>query len=189
MLTQFAAIPTTYNGVRFRSRLEAKWAATFDRMGWLWEYEPIDLNGWIPDFLVQHPKFNSRPWLVEVKPINTDQDKEFRETQKKIERVFGVKTKIDDSIFARILDGPHEIWDWDSCPDLDYTPHIVGANLIVLGIHDWPGTPRLTPDAVGIGWSFAKHMGWWACYHYAEQKALRAAWNDATNVVQWKAPR
>jgi len=46
------AHPTIYRGVRFRSRLEAKWAAFFDSVGWCWEYEPIDLDGWSPDFSV-----------------------------------------------------------------------------------------------------------------------------------------
>ena len=45
------AIPTMYRGIRMRSRLEAKWAYFMDGLGWKWEYEPIDLNGWIPDFL------------------------------------------------------------------------------------------------------------------------------------------
>ena len=49
---QFAAIPTVYKGVQMRSRLEARWAAVFDALGAKWEYEPFDLNGWIPDFLV-----------------------------------------------------------------------------------------------------------------------------------------
>jgi hypothetical protein len=47
-----AARPTKYNGVQFRSRLEARWAAFFDLAGWEWEYEPIDFNNWVPDFLV-----------------------------------------------------------------------------------------------------------------------------------------
>lgn len=64
-----AAIPTTYNGVRFRSRLEAKWAAFFDLMGWKWEYEPIDLKGYIPDFILTRRKI-----LVEVKPFETSED-------------------------------------------------------------------------------------------------------------------
>jgi hypothetical protein len=34
------SIPTTYRGTRFRSKLEACWAATFDTLGWYWEYEP-----------------------------------------------------------------------------------------------------------------------------------------------------
>jgi len=64
---QHAAIPTTYNGVNFRSRLEAKWAAFFDEMRWQWAYEPIDLNGWIPDFVVGLPL--STGAFVEIKPI------------------------------------------------------------------------------------------------------------------------
>lgn len=34
------AIETSYAGCRFRSRLEARWAVFFDRMGVSWEYEP-----------------------------------------------------------------------------------------------------------------------------------------------------
>lgn len=45
-------IPTLYAGTQFRSRLEARWAALFDLLGWPWEYEPIDLPGWIPDFRI-----------------------------------------------------------------------------------------------------------------------------------------
>lgn len=43
---------TVYAGVVFRSRLEAKWAAMFDLCGWHWQYEPVDLNGWSPDFFI-----------------------------------------------------------------------------------------------------------------------------------------
>lgn len=57
-------IPTTYRGILFRSRVEARWAAAFDRMGWLWEYEPIDLDGYIPDFLVS---MGGARILIEIK--------------------------------------------------------------------------------------------------------------------------
>ena len=59
-------IPTLYNGIQFRSRLEAKWAAFFDLLGWEYEYEPFDLNGWTPDFLI---KGKPKDILVEVKPV------------------------------------------------------------------------------------------------------------------------
>ena len=49
------AHPTMYNGVQYRSRLEARWAAFFDLIGWKHEYEPIDLPGWSPDFRVVFP--------------------------------------------------------------------------------------------------------------------------------------
>lgn len=47
-------------GIQFRSRLEARWAYIFDSMGWIWEYEPIDLNGYIPDFIVDIPSRNQK---------------------------------------------------------------------------------------------------------------------------------
>jgi hypothetical protein len=61
---KFASIPTLYNGVQFRSRLEARWARLFDLLGWEWEYEPFDLLGWIPDFIIK----GNPDILVEVKP-------------------------------------------------------------------------------------------------------------------------
>jgi hypothetical protein len=59
------AIPTKYRGVNFRSRLEAKWAIVFDELGWRWDYEPIDLAGYIPDFILS---LAGGHMLVEVKP-------------------------------------------------------------------------------------------------------------------------
>lgn len=62
-------IPTMYQSVRFRSRLEAKWAAFFTRCGWPWSYEPVDLPGWIPDFAI-----GWQPTFVEVKPFFRAED-------------------------------------------------------------------------------------------------------------------
>lgn len=65
-------IITKYGGFTFRSRLEARWAAFFDIVGWKWDYEPTDLEGWSPDFVLfgldryQKPK---NIW-VEVKPFD-----------------------------------------------------------------------------------------------------------------------
>jgi len=57
--------PTRYGGVTFRSRLEARWAAMFDLLGWKWDYEPLDFNRWIPDFAI----YGVKPVYVEVKPV------------------------------------------------------------------------------------------------------------------------
>jgi hypothetical protein len=43
-MTAIQAVPVTYRGTRFRSTLEANWAATFDQYGWRWEYEPVALS-------------------------------------------------------------------------------------------------------------------------------------------------
>ena len=61
------AIETVYNGYKFRSRLEARWAVFFDTLGieYLYEHEGYDLDGvWhLPDFWL--PK--QECW-IEIKP-------------------------------------------------------------------------------------------------------------------------
>lgn len=60
-----SAIPTIgINGIRFRSRIEAQWAEFFTKLNWEWQYEPFDLKGYIPDFILMFP---NRHILVEVK--------------------------------------------------------------------------------------------------------------------------
>ena len=60
-----AGIPTEYNGVIHRSRLEAKWAMLMHRMGWRAAYEAIDGSFYIPDFIVQ----GANPIGMEVKDV------------------------------------------------------------------------------------------------------------------------
>jgi len=64
-------IETNYKGIIFRSRLEAKWAMFFDEVGWDWTYEPIDLQGWIPDFIIYG---EGRDVLIEVKPFSKEEE-------------------------------------------------------------------------------------------------------------------
>ena len=49
-------IETKYNGFRFRSRLEARWAIFFDMIGLKYEYEVegFEMNGlrYLPDFYI-----------------------------------------------------------------------------------------------------------------------------------------
>jgi len=58
-------IETRYAGTVFRSRLEARWAAMFDLLEWRWDYEPVDLSGYVPDFFLHFPR---GVLLAEVKP-------------------------------------------------------------------------------------------------------------------------
>lgn len=66
---QRTGIPTRYRGILMRSRLEARWAAFFDQLHWRWAYEPHDLCGYIPDFVLE---FEAGHVLVEVKPRHED---------------------------------------------------------------------------------------------------------------------
>lgn len=65
------AIPTTYKGVVFRSRLEARWARFLTSLGYKWEYEvkcfSLDSGGYLPDFWL--PDISM--W-AEVKPTVLD---------------------------------------------------------------------------------------------------------------------
>jgi hypothetical protein len=62
----FKPINTIYNGYRFRSRLEARWAVFFDCLKVKYEYEPegFEINGtrYLPDFWLPEQYF----W-VEIK--------------------------------------------------------------------------------------------------------------------------
>lgn len=73
------AIRTTYRGITYRSRLEARWAAFFDALGWHHTYEPFDGNGYIPDFLLRTPDGEI---LIEVKPATAGPD--YAEPRQKI---------------------------------------------------------------------------------------------------------
>lgn len=73
-MAQLLARPTVYNGIQMRSRLEAHWAAEFDRLGFAWEYEPRcyanEAGQYLPDFYVIDNE--DRDWIVETKGVFTD---------------------------------------------------------------------------------------------------------------------
>ncbi len=79
------AIETTYKGRVYRSRHEANWAAFFDLLNWGHEYEPFDLNGWLPDFQITGNKYATQELLVEVKPYEPESEPEA--FQKKIDTI------------------------------------------------------------------------------------------------------
>jgi len=68
-MSEIIAIETRYKGFRFRSRLEARWALFFDRVGVPWSYEvnPLRINGeaYLPDFVVT---VHGTEYIHEVKP-------------------------------------------------------------------------------------------------------------------------
>lgn len=78
-------IETHYNGYRFRSRLEARWAVFFDSLGVEYEYEPEgfeldDGTRYLPDFKVKcygcRGDFESNPFdlYIEIKGEMTEKD-------------------------------------------------------------------------------------------------------------------
>jgi len=67
------AKPVVYEGIHFRSKLEARWYIFMKKLGWIIEYEPEieGLYGWLPDFLIIGEKHKT---LVDVKPIQRVSD-------------------------------------------------------------------------------------------------------------------
>jgi hypothetical protein len=172
-MTEYAAIPTVYRGIQMRSRLEAKWACVFDQLKWRWEYEPIDLNGWIPDFVLSLRGIK-KPVLVEIKPVfNFYAD---RPIVIKVEQALGAPKPAE-------LRLPHEDYSsesWDVFfENLQYEVLYLGA-APRSGVHgEWI-----------IGWRLDQHFGWGLePENLCSSADLDRAWRVACNATQWKAPR
>ncbi len=154
-----AAIPTVYAGVQFRSRLEARWAAFFDLLRWRWEYEPIDLDGYIPDFVLS--RSGKQPALVEVKPV-----------------IQGVPTGRTVPVpgFGRLFAGSEAIADW--------TPAIEKIKR-----SGWDGQWQLHGARCGWVYGDAIGAREWQYWLEADSPRVVDAWRTAGNSVQWKSAR
>lgn len=183
------AIPTTYKNIEFRSRLEAKWAAMFDQLGWPWEYEPVDFDGYIPDF---HIDFGREQFFVEIKPafiseeLKPAMDKAvsaLRESRRETILVLGASP-------GRMTIGDYcgyPVWALNALMDQDYYIDIEDAYLA-----GCPTCQRLVP---------LTHYGQWGfpcCRvpegdnkHYRHEippsgAIIQNYWAIATNVVKYR---
>lgn len=171
------AIPTVYNGVQFRSRLEARWAAFFDKLGWPWLYEPIDLAGYIPDFILPFPHGKV---LVEVKPVLVLDDFKDEVFQKIVrsgwtDRFLLVGAALFSDFGEDFIVGP--------------TGTIASA-----GADDDMG--MLFRCRICDRYSLRALWGSHACLisgcyggHIDNSPNFDPVWNEAGNVVQWRSPR
>jgi hypothetical protein len=177
------AIPTMIDGVRTRSLLEAKWAAFFTLLGWRWEYEPLDLDGWIPDFLIRTE--TGKPILVDVKPF--------------FERCGTIERKI-----AKAIDPDnYHAWITNCAPDGNGNEHTVGWVMSdwLPGGSQWANAVIIAPTKHKNVYGFAE--GWEGCfadkitgiyegdhyYHPLSFDEVRAIWKRACNEVQWQPRR
>lgn len=109
------AIETEYNGYRFRSRLEARWAVFFDAIGATYQYEPEgfmlkDGSMYLPDFYLTNVSGRgSKNIFVEIKGVLNDSDLRkvelFAENRNII--IFGdIPKKNDNNYFFDVTDNP-----------------------------------------------------------------------------------
>lgn len=98
-------IETKYKGCRFRSRLEARYAVLFDRLGVRWEYETegYDLGkyGWyLPDFWLPEIQFHA-----EIKP-----DHELLSEEDRLKFHYFDNYPPGDSLGLIVLYGTPQMW-------------------------------------------------------------------------------
>jgi hypothetical protein len=168
-------IPTMYAGYRMRSLLEARWASFFTELGWAWEYEIFELEGFIPDFLVYTG--NRKQILFDVKP-DTYPD---QETVRKISRAVSPHVGAYRAIITR------------PAPVERFKNHAsIGWEVIPGGTVD--EIALIKPPMAGYGLS-SIHGYWadfmspasgsdiWGTAPYADVEAL---WRASANEVQWR---
>lgn len=191
-MTEFTgkAFPTTYRGRRYRSRLEARWAAFFDQLGWKHEYEPIDLGSWSPDFLL--PDIRT---FVEIKPIS----------------------EFDEAVADKMLNACQQSGALSGDPPAAHWLLLCGVAPIALGASTRIGWKAEPGDGDGwrpalIEWTFGlaepvfrpelvdRQVGGWICasgnaggHRGAQDRPIpfqthtMEKWATASNLVQWNA--
>lgn len=96
----YAPILTTYNGVRYRSRIEARWAILFDGVGLRHTYEPdgyaLKSGAYLPDFWLSDVEL-----FFEVKGVQPSEE----ETRKCVELADLTRRAV-----LLAVDGPDELF-------------------------------------------------------------------------------
>lgn len=204
-------IPTIgARGIQFRSRIEAHWAYVFEELGWEWEYEAIDLNGYIPDFII---RFEKRQLLVEIKSSMDIWDPvEHKAASDKIMKSGwdGLYMILGSRFKAGSHDGWHNIGvygstrkeDWNGCCDNDEQMPIIDD--IVLRQYAIYNSKKeheyiwvLGGDTIvyDIDLEPCKPYGYDFCESLCDRKwkgtidtDFDLIWSNAKNMVQWKRP-
>ena len=181
-------IPTVYQHMRFRSRLEAKWAKFFDLCGWRWSYEPFDLDGWIPDFAIG----DRLQTLVEIKPVmsvdeidETTWSKLVRAAEDRAERGLSYKIFVFGADPVQWLSSDIQC----GAPPIGYT---LGNCDIHFGWTEGNELPGLCPMSGGwdsYTWHNMLHKagrvsGGWMVTMDARTMLMRY-WREACNSTQW----
>lgn len=186
------AIPTIYKSIRFRSRLEAKWAAFFDLAGWRWEYEPEDLDGWIPDFAIIG---RDSVTLVEVKPIYWPAGQWPEAAMRGVDR---------DMIDKPLRHTKRETLILGTSLPPNGSNYVFGVPLGLIANEPWDqGYNRLDGACLfqgnGRPLDFAANYGWYKYrvggeydgdghLHAVNAGKVNALWAEASNTVQWQPP-
>jgi hypothetical protein len=171
MMRKLKPIETVWDGHRFRSRLEARWAVFFDAAGIKYEYEPegFELPSgryYLPDFYL--PEID---WWVEVKGRMTPEDEsridEFRDC--------GYDLLVVNTLPAPNCDDDDPFW-------FERDDDICNARNFDAG--DFPYLFCVCPACGKIGISF-DGRGWRVCEHRLDGISLKDhTWTDESGAVR-----
>lgn len=181
---RIAAIPTMFEGVEFRSRLEAKWAAIFTELGWHWTYEPFDLPGWIPDFQLEGRI------LVEVKPFTFDE--QWKPMCQQITRALTAARMPQEVLLLGVdMMPPREAfegcpqlgWLWSPCEMSDGQPDFTldyAALYQIKGQYDFSACNMAWHERLGRA---VAHKFY---FHEVDPKEITKVIGNATNRTKWR---
>ena len=170
----------------YRSRLEARWAAFFDRLGWKYEYEPFDLPGWSPDFML----FGKHPILVEVKPVVSFPDSAAVKILEALSQAPDIECSELLIVGASLLtseyaDNPQIGWTVEA--NLDESGEVVYGGPAVLGLwcdgkgkYGYCSADQSFRDRISGGYD----GGCWGAYGEPDIQLLQRYWSEAANEVQ-----
>lgn len=160
-----ASRETFYAGIMFRSRLEAKWAAFFDLLGWPWEYEPVDFQSWVPDFWFGFPCSHSEcagthTVYAEVKPYR-------RVEEFKGHPAYGIEC-------GRVIHSDPDSREgfWEECLGVDA--------VALLGLHPRHGVSVIQSMGHGAG------AGDFDIGFFVDDSDVECLWREASNMTRWK---
>ena len=155
MVAQIKSIETAYNGYRFRSRLEARWAVFFDTAGIKYLYEPegFDIGEgtyYLPDFYLPELKM----W-VEIKGVMSNSD---------WNKINKFSDKLTDERLIVLYDIPPEVEDL-----LDWAYEDSAFAVYNCRGYDFPYLPCVCPACGKAGFEF-DGRGWRVCGHLTKNE-------------------
>jgi hypothetical protein len=172
-------IPTVYGNRTHRSRLEARWAAFFFDIYWRAEYEPFDLDGWIPDFALAGA--GGKVILAEVKPIFARDEQACRKLEKAAANQY-------ELLLLGI--GPFESAEWGghaAAIGWLYEP-CGGWDEALLGLSAKTGRYDFFHASGSYGYRISGEDDGTHHIKPTDFTAARHLWAAAGDAVQWRAP-
>lgn len=159
----------------------------FDKLGWKAEYEPAEINGYNPDFIIRcdSPFYKTNSIIVEVKPSIMIDDSFLRKTHTKYGLINAHVLILDEMPFRKAAQPYRGVTlgvGWQACP---------GDNEFdVLEFHmkhtsDF-GSQYMSFDGMVSGQGGTAQRNWFASFEGRDYFYLIEKWKEAANEVMFE---